>query len=309
MTTFDTLLAEIVAHPESDELRWIFSDALSATDPEWAAHIVASLGQDWYMPRNAPSAGLETRIRGSMGRLAKFSGQIERGFVSSVQMTPQEFVEYGEQIFQMAPILRVVLSGPDGFQTRWNNVLSPVLECRALKRVRELSVDMGTFDLGAMCQVIRSPNIDRLIKLDVEVWLRDKEEELEAEMWELLFESSVFRGMIDWGLGMHPHRRVLGWMDQAPLVKTQRSVGDSIRIGRRDSDYYTITSYTPMPLEDRALEEKYGYIPRLHAGNWDATVLDVLRGVKPDFPVGARPVPEMYAVPPEKSEKNHGLDF
>ena len=40
-----------------------------------------------------------------------------------------------------------------------------------------------------------------------------------------------------------------------------------------------------MDAESRALEQKYGYIPCLHAGNWDATVLDVLRGIKPEYPV------------------------
>ena len=42
-----------------------------------------------------------------------------------------------------------------------------------------------------------------------------------------------------------------------------------------------------MTEESRAVEQKYGYIPCLHAANWKATVLDVLRGTKPDYPAGA----------------------
>lgn len=104
-------------------------------------------------------------------------------------------------------------------------------------------------------------------------------------MWPLLLESPVFRRMIDWDI----------------LHVTRRKLGDQTRketlIEYDGPDRYR-TTYSPMNEESRALEQKYGYIPCLHAGNWNATVLDVLRGLKPDFPAGAKPTEEMYVVPP-----------
>jgi len=94
--------------------------------------------------------------------------------------------------------------------------------------------------------------------------------------------------MLDWGLEEAVNR-----------------IGDRMTFTEIDGEQYQrwrTTTYVPMPPEDRALEQKYGYIPRLHAGNWDATVLDVLQGRKPDFPAGAPPTEAMYAVPPPKRE-------
>jgi len=91
--------------------------------------------------------------------------------------------------------------------------------------------------------------------------------------------------------------RAVPWLS----IAAARNLGDrtttEVLIQYESSDRYR-TTYHPMSEESRALEQEYGYIPCLHAGNWKATVLDVLRGLKPDSPAGTKPTGEMYVVPP-----------
>jgi hypothetical protein len=123
-------------------------------------------------------------------------------------------------------------------------------------------------------------------------------------MWAALFESAVFRRMIDWGFTRSVSVEIEP-MDRVDVTRmlTERQVGDRMRVEKPRSQYYETTSYDPMPPEDRALEETYGYIPRLHANNWGATVIDVLRGNKPDYPAGTPVTEAMYAVPPPIERK------
>ena len=106
-------------------------------------------------------------------------------------------------------------------------------------------------------------------------------------MWPVLLENPVFRRMINWGI-RHVTRRQLGDL-----------VSQESHLEYERPDTYTY-HYHAMSNESRALEQTYGYIPALHAANWDATVLDVLRGLKPDFPAGAPPIEAMYALPPPR---------
>ncbi len=86
---------------------------------------------------------------------------------------------------------------------------------------------------------------------------------------------------------------------------TRRQLGDR-KVQQSYGTSGVMTTYEPMDAASRALEEKYGYISALHAGNWGATVLDVLQGRKPDFPAGARPTEAMYEVPPAQDRIDTG---
>ena len=223
-------------------------------------------------------------------------------------MHPETFLAHGAEILDRAPILQVTFTLTYDDRTPWNVLLPGLMQSPALARVRHLRFWMGTdFDYVSMQHIIRSPYLEKLIKLTTPgndgVYGERADEEA---MWELLFASSTFRGMIDWGLRLAPH--ALQPSSENPVHTTFRQVGDRILQDRPGSLDWLVTSYEPMPPEDRALEQRYGYIPRLHATNWDATVLDVLRGTKPDFPVGAPPVEPMYAVPATTRHKDGNAD-
>ncbi|HEY4059784.1 MAG TPA: hypothetical protein VGM39_24385 [Kofleriaceae bacterium] len=99
--------------------------------------------------------------------------------------------------------------------------------------------------------------------------------------------------MVDWGF--HVEEDVAGF-DFRRRIGAPRPLGD---IALHTDGYSNVitTRFDPMNQESRALEEKYGYIPALHAWNWDLETRDVLQGRGPRFAPGARPTPEMYAVP------------
>ncbi|MBA3451756.1 MAG: hypothetical protein H0T42_01515 [Deltaproteobacteria bacterium] len=208
-------------------------------------------------------------------------------------MSAETFLAHGDEILSLAPILEVVLNLPyldeRGFRPAWNQHLPAIVHSPALARVRELRLGTGWCDFESVKYVIGSPYIDKLLRFTVGEWwwmgsraLRDQQED---EMWPLLLESPVFRRMISWG-GLGTTRRHVG---DRMFEETYNAYDETPRYTRR---------YEPMSEDSRALEQRYGYIPSLHAGNWKATVLDVLRGIKPDYPAGATPTEEMYALPP-----------
>lgn len=287
------LAREIMVQPERNDLRLEFARTIEPRDPAWSRFIVKSLDPNWDSAEfNQPSDDLSHRLKAPFRRFGNLGVVFHRGFPSTVSMPFETFLEQGDEILSLGPILEVELSLPyldeRGFRPSWNPCLPALVNCPALARVRELTLGTGLCDFESVKHVIGSPYIDSLLRFSVGDWwfdspaIRDQQED---EMWPLLLESPVFRRMISWGV----------------LGTTRRHVGD-----RRFEETYNAYDETPrykrrhepMSEESRALEQRYGYIPCLHAGNWKATVLDVLRGIKPDYPAGATPTEEMYAVPP-----------
>ena len=293
MRTSEDIQRDIVAHPERDDLRLEFAAAIETRDPEWARYIRECFDPTWgrtEYDRVVPS--IEARIEEPLKRLGAVSVPFSRGFPRTAQMPVETFLARGDEILSLAPILEVNLTLPDRDDRtqHWNTQMPALAACPALARVRELTLVSGWFDFECVNHLIGSPHIEKLLRLGLAVFMlkfdsptvRDQQEN---EMWPLLLESPVFRRMLSWGI-LHLTRRQLG----------DRTTTETL-IQYESSDRYR-TTYHPMSEESRALEQKYGYIPCLHAGNWKATVLDVLRGLKPDFPAGAKPTEEMYDVPP-----------
>lgn len=296
MRTESDIARDIVEHPERDDFRVEFADAVKSRDPQWAKFINRCLDRksaNWDINQFAqPKDDLESRLDAPFRGLGQISVRFHRGFPTTAYVPVDTFLEHGDELLSIAPILEVVLSLPElddrGYRPHWNTYLPSLVKCPALARVRELTLGTGWFDFASMKYLIASPYIENLLRLRPGDWMFDSpavREQQEDDMWRPLLESPVFRRMIDWGI----------------LSVTRRHLGD--RLSKVPYDAYDGTtryevSYEPMSAESRALEQEYGYIPCLHAANWDATVLDVLRGVKPDYPAGARPTEEMYAVPP-----------
>lgn len=296
MRTVNEIELDIIAHPERDELRLEFAEQIYPHDPHRAQYIstfVARANPNWQRLDQAAIDAFKTRAKAPFCRFGEVSLDFDRGFPSMASMSPETFLAHGDEILSLAPILEVVLNLPyldeRGFRPAWNQHLPAVVHCPALARVRELRLGIGWCDFESVKHVIASPYIEKLLRLSVGEWWFGspgaRPQQQEDEMWPLLLESPVFRRMISWGV----------------LGVTRRSLGDrywkETHIEYDGPDRYT-AHYEPMSEESRALEQRYGYIPCLHAGNWKATVLDVMRGIKPDYPAGATPTEEMYVVPP-----------
>jgi hypothetical protein len=221
------------------------------------------------------------------------------------------FLNHGNEILSLAPILEVALVIDDETSVirHWNDLLPDLTNCSALARVRGLSLDSrADFDFVSMKHIIRSAHIESLVRLSPGVWRLDSPHALEEEdeMWSLLLNSPVFRRMVDWGLRTEVTDHRAGFY--APTVTsllTRRQLGDRM-VKEPYGTSGEVTRFEQMSEESRALEQKYGYIPYFHAGNWTATVLDVLQGRKPEFPAGAAPTKEMYDVPPTRDHADTG---
>ncbi len=282
------IMRAIVEHPEHDDLRLEFATAIEAHDPDWARGIRRSVNE---YPYDRVADSVQARVAEPLKRLGATSVTFERGFPRTAQMPLETFLLHGDEILSLAPILEVNLTLPyldEGYWPYWNPHMPALAACPALARVRELTFSRGWFDFDSVRLLIGSRYIEKLLRLTGGDWSFDSDavrEQQEDEMWPLLLESSVFRRMLSWGI-LHVTRRNLG----------DRTTTETL-IQYESSDRYR-TTYHAMSEESRALEQKYGYIPCLHASNWSATVLDVLRGVKPGFPAGAKPTEEMYVVTP-----------
>lgn len=292
MRTPSDIQRDIVTHPERDDLRLEFAASIEARDPEWAEYIRDCLDPTWDSSTYDPG-GIQARLEEPLTRFGSMSVVFERGFPTTVQLPVETFLAHGDEILSLAPVLEVVLTVPyledPGPIRFWKPHMTALAACPALARVRELEFGFGWFDFECVSALIRSPHIEKLLRLTLDVGLkfaspavRDQQED---EMWPLLLESPVFRRMLGWGIRAVTRRQLGDQTTTETLI--QYDCPDRYR-----------TTYVPMSEESRALEQKYGYIPCLHAGNWKATVLDVLRGLKPDFPAGAKPTEEMYLVPP-----------
>ncbi|MDQ3298593.1 MAG: hypothetical protein M3619_18560 [Myxococcota bacterium] len=292
----EEIARDIVEHPERDDLRLEFAEAVFSRDPVWAQLIRAVV--DRYNPKwdhlnREQGEVVEARLEVPFRRFGKVGLEFHRGFPSKAYMPLATFLAHGDEILSLAPILEVVLNLPylDDLTCRrphWNAHLPALVQCPALARVRELRLGTGWCDFDSVKHLIASPYIENLLRLTLGHWHFDSQavrDQQEDELWPLLLESPVFRRMINWGI-LGATRRYVG----------DRSFKETI-IEYDGPDRYKV-HFEPMSEDSRALEQTYGYIPCFHAGNWKATVLDVLRGTKPDYPAGATPTEEMYAVPP-----------
>lgn len=281
MRALEEIRQDVLRNPARDDFRLEFADACG--DPELAAFIRGSLRRDeigYYNPR--ASTALEDRLLAPFRALGA-GGNLRRGFVEHLVVDPELFIRRGSELIELGPITKV------SFQTKGPKRELPMNELvasHALLRIPEIHFNVREqFDLNSLRAIIEATQLDKLLVLGTP-WESAPgftlSEAQESDLWSELLESRQFRQSIRWGLG--PMRRTCG--DRFVVVP-----------GRDDNYDWEDVTYVPMPAEDRLIEEQYGYIPQLHAVNWDKTVLDALRGKFPAFPVGSSPTKEMYAVP------------
>lgn len=287
------LYAEICRFPDRWDLRSVFVDALEEEgDLAWADFIRDS---DRGRGFDSPSKELEERLSRPFHQYGRAWVQFRYGLPHTVVISREIFIKCGREILELGPLIEIVVHDDEN---DWATVIDTVLEAPALRRVRHLTLaDSGRCSLAVLLKIIRSSNLDSLLGLTTP--LKDDGDptdtaEIEREMWEALLGSPRFRSMIDWGLGLRPHNlRATFAEDQES--QTHRQIGDGVLRDRPNDPYHVITSYRPMSAQDRELEQRFGYIPRLHAVNWKATALDVMRGLV--IPAGTPVSEEMYAVP------------
>jgi hypothetical protein len=304
MRSLDEIYADILRRPERDDLRLEYADACEPSDPKHAWLIrktIALVQADGYEYVNVPE-DVDAKLSNRLEQFGDVSCVQDRGFIGGIALDPRVFVDHGDEIMQLAPILRVRFVTED-FSKRGYEfpLMKELLASPGFARIREASFIHERFPYESLEMMLDSANLGSLLKLETSGVFRyaateEQEAAQEREMWPRLFAHPVFRGMIDWGLG-----------------PTKRQVGDQLHIeeefGPRTAEVCNLHTWTPMPPEDRAVEAQYGYIPRLHAANQGAKLLDWLRGNKPDYPVGARPIAEMYAVPAPELKFHHMRDF
>jgi hypothetical protein len=292
----DQIFADILLHPELDEPRFEFAQAIERDDPAWAGYIERALVKDefGYDSVSLPNE-LERRVLAPLRKLGDVNATLYRGLPDTLYVPIDVFIQKGDALLDLAPIIDVRILVDAGTP---ESRLNELTHCSAISRVLCLYVgSWPRFDYASY-ELLLKAKLDRLLWLHTPDAfchrLPTTENELpERAMWPRLFANANFRRMLDWGLS----------------ATTHRVVGDRMRVEPAESDSWEIVTYEPMPDEDREIEQQYGYIPRLHAANWGAKVLDVLRGKKPDFPAGARPVPEMYAVPPPMRRRTTLIEY
>lgn len=308
----DDLLSKIVATPEDDDLRRLYADSLSPAHAMYSDYIRRSLELSRrHYPYIFPPQPLESELLSPFKERGVHHCDFYRGFVETIYVEPDVFMRHGDDLLDLAPILKVGFVTRDEHEgvTYWRDYLPELIQCPALGRVRELEFGgKAALDFRAMRILFESPHLDSLLKISpfernwwrYLPWTQDNALD-EAAMWESVLESPVFRRLLDWGLRMEERMPTSSYGLVVSRLVTRRQLGDRWS-EERWGMAGRLTTYEPMSRESRALEAWYGYMPALHVGNWNATVLDVLRGTKPDFPAGARPTEVMYAVPPREEE-------
>ena len=317
----DQIYADILEHPERDDLRLEYADVCALSDPERADYIRKELVGEQGDPRVARQI-MSPLLRYSQKTPFGLVGlKISRGFIEHITTDPQTFIEHGATICQLAPIRHVTfLPRPpanESQEPRWglSSPLPALMQCPHLANLHTIQLVgwTGSFWLlepADIEHVLTSPNLGRMLcmrfpRISATSLFRDPAY-LEG-LWRRIFSLPTFRKMLTIGL---PYD-----YDQWPgegLVNTESPNGPG---GLRftpdgNSDWFVISTTTPMPPAGRAIEREYGYIPTLHRHNkvqaTDGKPLDYFeltlkwqRGELPLHPVGSPVTEEIYAeLPP-----------
>ena len=305
MRTCPNILRDICSNPMLDALRLEYASACEAKDPDYAAYIrqevaVADPESTEWRPG---SERVEQRIAHPFLEDC-YEVKLYRGFVEEVTMDPYVFIERGGQLLDRAPIRKVTFTPkplPRGVEAPLNRQRVPslvpeVMACPHLARVYSVAFDHSNFqcwftDVSDIESILECRYLDRMLSFQLASARlpKDLDEGYLPGVWERAFERPEFRRMISIGFFGYP--------------------GDRTRY--YEDGWTGVTEATPMSEQGRALEQKHGYLPSLHAadgwGDYEShtlsnaeLVLDVLRGRLPKFPVGATVTDEMYALPPPK---------
>jgi uncharacterized protein (TIGR02996 family) len=172
----DAFLQDILAHPEDDAPRLIYADWLEEQGNPRSEFIrvqcaLAQLGDE--DPRRWPLEAREHELLASHGTkwlppaAPVRACQFRRGFVGSIELTPEEFLESGERIFAQAPIRHLCLRRRDPLLPRHpeqENSVARVAASALLSRLRELSLTLSP-DRPEMQALVESPYLRQLTGL------------------------------------------------------------------------------------------------------------------------------------------------
>ncbi len=311
MRTTTDILDDIRSHPEVDAHRLEYADACAIKDPDLARYIRDEIAY-WAVRLGPPyDRGSEAVAKRLAHPFLQYCYGVElyRGFVEEITIDPYVFLDRGDRLLDLAPIRKVTFSPkplPPGMDTSQVGTIvpSPVPELMAsplLGRVYSIAFRDTHFQLWSYrdprhrerarqpaCRTTdhaRSSPLSQAGSTSVRAFL--------DSLWDRAFERPEFRKMIRLGFPAYPGEGRQRF--EQPWAR----------------GWEEVTEVTPMPEHGRALEQRHGYLPLLHAVNkWgegrsitmsdQEIVLAVLRGTLPKFPVGAPVTEEMYALPPPK---------
>lgn len=234
----EALFQAVVRDPDADAPRLAFADACEAQDPERAEFIRLQVGHAAALRasrQDDADRGAQREIFLEKRRADGWAGPIRdrvervhfyRGFVESVEVDAQRFLDEAEQLYALAPIRRLKLTGVA-------SVLEEVCNSPHLARIVSLAFDNEKIGDRAAELLAASPHVSKLAHL----WLARCG--ITAKGVEALAASSMLSSLrsVD---GLPDEFKEIVWSDQ----------GQTINV-------------LPPPAAP-AIEEKYGYKRWLH---------------------------------------------
>ena len=171
MATEAELFAAVLAYPDEDTPRLAFADFLdeqgdpAKSDRAEFIRLQIEVENQGDAPRTPAQQRrldeLESEYREPWGPTLpdEFeSGAFRRGFVESVSCHPTAFLEYGPELFTLAPIRRVRFQGEP-------EELAPIAGSPLFARIRSLSVGGAKLNTAQLLYLLRSPHLRDLAAL------------------------------------------------------------------------------------------------------------------------------------------------
>jgi hypothetical protein len=256
---------------------------------------------DQLRVEDRPAVSIARRLAATYTRLDDVVVHYKRGFPQSIACTPRTLLEHGDDLLSVAPILHVSVSDRLLRAKELDKQMRELASCPSLRRLYSLSLTSGQISTDTFIEFAKSPHLRRMIRFNLPT-SDDQPSQIKAA-WTALVESDACRRMVNWNR-FTKNDGVSSW-EWRTTITAPGEVGD-VMCEEVNGGMAITTTYEPMNEASRALEQRFGYIPALHATNWSAGVLDVLQGRKPKFAAGAAPTEAMYAVPPEYAERGSG---
>jgi uncharacterized protein (TIGR02996 family) len=185
MTPDDAFLADIIANPEDDALRLIYSDYLDERGDPRGEFIrvqceLARLPQDGDLRSGERRRDLEARERALLQEYERvwagplWGAEFRRGFVEAITASPEQFLEQAAAWFNAAPIRRARfqtamfrLPWPDPVYPSSAPLLPRMLVCPQLARLSALDFTRNYLGDDGIEALASCPHLGRLASLDL----------------------------------------------------------------------------------------------------------------------------------------------
>jgi uncharacterized protein (TIGR02996 family) len=167
----DKLTKEIVAHPDDDDLRLAYADALGNDPRAELIRTQIAMAREWRQHGKTPhyyklfgrEQGLLERHGREWGRhLADLAQhwRFRRGFVEQVTMEVGVFLQRANELYAQAPIRHLNLKGA-------KDVAAALFASPLLSRIRSLGLRDNHLGDGQVAQLANSPHLGELRWLDL----------------------------------------------------------------------------------------------------------------------------------------------